>query len=198
MHEAKNISLLLCDSYFICAVMCGRMPACLTVDLQHGGGFGFAHAVFCDTHVSTLVLCSDPYQTQAVVTTDLKSTRPRRWKETVVVREESKLNSHRTFLLQPVYILTLFERTFLWDSIKYATAPQTLGNTNYILFFWLLALFYLTVERRQKTIWEENGIGIKIQVSSLGSHLSSQTAAAIYLNGKRLKSLKMLPKKTLI
>lgn len=81
MHEAKNISLLLCDSYFMCAVMCvvkGRMPERLTVDLQHGGGFGFAHAVFCDTRVSALVLCSDPYQTQAVVTTDLKSTRPRR------------------------------------------------------------------------------------------------------------------------
>lgn len=84
MHEAKNISLFLCDSYFLRAVMCvdtrvkGRMSACLTVDLQHGGGFGFAHAVFCDTRVSALILRSDPYQTQAVVTTDLKSTRPRR------------------------------------------------------------------------------------------------------------------------
>lgn len=99
----------------------GCMPVRLTVDLQHSGCFGFAHAVFCDTRVSALVLCSDPYQTQAVVTTDLKSTRPRRWKETVVVREKSRLNSHRTFLLQPFYILPLSERTFLWDSIKYAT-----------------------------------------------------------------------------
>ena len=53
------------------------MHARLTMDLQHGGGFGFAHAVFGDTRVSALVFRSDPHQMKAVVTTDLKSIQPR-------------------------------------------------------------------------------------------------------------------------
>lgn len=170
----------------------------LTVNLQHGGGFGFANAVFGDTCVSALVLRSDPHQTQAVVTTDLKSIWPRRWKETEVVHEDSRLNSHHTFLLHPVYILPLSERTFLC-AIQYAivlhcTVPQTLWNTNYILFLWLFPLFLDSKKRRQETIWGENGNGINTQVSSLGGHLSSRTTTAIYLNGRSLKSLKLLAK----
>ncbi len=207
MHEAKNISLLLCDSYFMCAVMwcvsCKRTHAWAS----YRGPAARRRLRFCPRcFLWHTCKCPRPllwplpdagcchHGSQIYSAEKVKRDSGCPWGEQI----EQSSHIPPTACLHP---------STLWEDISvrlhqtcHCTEPQTLGNTNYILFLGLLPLFYLTVERRQKTIWEENGNGIKIQVSSLGGHLSSQTATAkaIYLNGKRLKSLKLLPKKALI